>query len=127
VNHTIYLICLWGFLVLPAVLLCLRAARPAFMRWWLLLVLVSIGGWILVNGAIHFYYAHLDDLLLPYGDHPPKDLMERRSADGAKLVFGLFFGWLYGLIYLTPWILIYGFAQLSRRLFHAALSTKHTT
>lgn len=88
------------------------------MRWWLLLLILAAGGWVLVNGAIHFYYAHLDGLLLSYGEHPPEDLIARRSNDGAKLVFGLYLGWLYGLVYSVPWLLIYGGVRWTWRLFH---------
>jgi hypothetical protein len=116
-NHILFLVCLWGFLALPVILLSVRAARPTLLRWWLLLILLSVFGWLLVNGAVHFYYAYLDDLLLSYGDHVPNDLLQRRAADGAKLVFALFFGWAYGLVYLIPWLLIYSVVQASRRYF----------
>jgi hypothetical protein len=114
-NRILHLVSLWGFLSLPVILLSVRAARPRFMRWWLLLILLSVVGWLLVYGTVHFYYAYLDDLLRPYGDNAPLELLERRSADGAKLVFALFFGWAYGLIYFIPWLLFYAVIQATRR------------
>ena len=114
-NHILHLVSLWAFLALPIILLIVRATRPRLMRWWLLIMLLSVVGWLLVNSTVHFYYAYLDDLLRPYGDHAPLDLLERRAADGAKLVFALFFGWAYGLIYFIPWVLLYTIIQASHR------------
>jgi hypothetical protein len=113
-NHTLYLVSLLAFLALPIILLIVRATRPRVMRWWLLIMLLSIVGWLLVNSTVHFYYAYLDDLLRSYGDQAPLSLLERRAADGAKLVFALFFGWAYGLIYFIPWVLFYAVIQASR-------------
>ena len=81
------------------------------MPWWLVFGLLAVVGWLLVNGTVHFYYADFDDLLRPYGDHVPADLLKSRCADGAKLVFALFFGWAYGLVYSIPWLLVYGVAR----------------
>lgn len=116
-NHAINLLCLTGFFILPVVLLGLRAFRPYRMRWWLLLLLTAAGSWLLVNGALHFYYARLDDLLRACGENPPEALLRKRAADGGKLVFALLFGWAYGLVYLMPWLLLYGSGHLCRRLY----------
>lgn len=123
-NHIIHLICLWGFLALPGILLYLRVARSAIIPWWLLAVILSLGGWVLVNGAIHFHYAHLDDLLRSAGDDPSEDMLARRSGDGSKVVFGLYFGWLYGILYSIPWLLTYGLVQMSWRMLHQLPSGK---
>ena len=92
-NRILYLAGWWSFILLPILLLSYRAAWPKRLPWWLLLLLLSVVGWLLVCGTVHFYYAYLDDLLRPYNNHPPAALMQRRTADGAKLVFALFFGW----------------------------------
>ena len=44
-----------------------------------------------------------------------RELMDEFGADGAKLVFALFFGWLYGCVYLLPWLLIYQTLKLLQR------------
>ncbi|MCX6967114.1 MAG: hypothetical protein NTZ46_04930 [Verrucomicrobia bacterium] len=112
-NRIIYLTALWAFFALPPIVLCIRAFRPKLMPWWFAAVLVAVLGWFLVNAAVHFYYAHLDDLLRPYAEcnHAPADLLALRCADGAKMIFALLFGWAYGLVYSVPWILVYGLMQ----------------
>ena len=110
-NHLVYLTTLWTFFALPPVALCIRALWPRRMPWWLAAVLVAVGSWLLVNATVHFYYAHLDELLKPYGNHVPDALLRERCADGAKLIFALLFGWAYGLVYSVPWLLLYGSVQ----------------
>jgi len=85
------------------------------MPWWFLFVLVFVFSWIFVNGTVYFYYAHLGDVLNTYGGNPPADFIEKLTNDGAKKVFALFFGWLYGLIYFSPWLMLYGVFQFIRR------------
>ena len=114
-NQVIYLTCLWAFFALPPVVLCIRALWPKRMPWWLAAGLVSVLGWLLVNTTVHFYYAYFDDLLKPYGNHVPADLLHERCADGAKMIFALLFGWAYGLVCSVPWLLAYGAMQCAWR------------
>jgi len=118
-NRAIYLTCLDSFFLLPILLLFFRAFRPSLMRWWLLVVLVAVLSWLFVNGAVHFYFAYLDDLLIAFGNHPPDQLLETRAADGAKLVFAFFFGWAYGLVYFIPWLTIYATIHVCRRFYRS--------
>ena len=115
VNRILYLSCLGGFLLLPFAVLLLRAFRRKFMPWWLAFLAVAALGWLLVNGTVHFSFAHLGDLIHSYGDNPPNELVERWANDGAKRVFALFFGWVYALVWFVPLLLVYGLIQLFRR------------
>ncbi len=113
VNHFFYLGSLWAFLLLPVALLGFRWRHPRMMPWWLMLLTLSLVGWLLVNATVHTYYAYLDDVLAQYGKHPPEYLIKRRTNDGAKLVFALFFGWMYGPFYSVPWLGLYGVTHLA--------------
>lgn len=105
------------FLAAAPILLAIRAARPKRMPWWLLGVLAASLGWVLSNLAVFFYYEHLDVLLAQYGgiNGAPQELVDRWQNDGAKRVFALFLGWLYGLAYLCPWLAIYSAYHVVRR------------
>lgn len=117
-NHVLYVLSFLAFLTLPIPLLAFRQLRH--IPWWVVFLSMAVLGWLFVNAGVRFYYDYLGDLVAAYGDKPPLDLLDRWSADGAKLVFALFFGWLYALIYLLPWLVIYGAAHGIHGLF-----TKH--
>lgn len=102
----LYILTLAGFFALPPSILSLRFTKPKLMSWWLAILVISIGGWLLVNATIYFYYEHLS-VLIETQDNPPLELVDKWAADGAKRVFGLLFGWLYSLLYSMPYILIY--------------------
>ena len=114
-NQVLYIACLAAFFILPPAVLGYRLAKHNKMSWWILLLLIAGVSWLFVNGAVYFFYEHLGDVLRSYGDSPPADTLQRWSNDGAKRVFALFFGWLYGLVYLVPWLVLYGVLQLTRR------------
>ena len=84
------------------------------MPWWLLIFLVLIFSWVLINSTVYFYYGYLYDLIESTSD-PSQELLDEFGADGAKLVFALFFGWLYSCVYLLPWLLVYQALKLLRR------------
>ena len=113
-NYLIYVLSWIGFLVLPGLLLSIRLLYEKIMPWWLLTLLVLILSWVLTNSGVHFYYEYLSDLIESTPD-PSRELMDEFGADGAKLVFALFFGWLYGCVYLLPWLLIYQTLKLLQR------------
>jgi len=113
-NYLIYVLSWIGFLVLPVLLLSIRLLYEKIMPWWLLTLLVLILSWVLTNSGVHFYYEYLSDLIESTPD-PSRKLMGGFGADGAKLVFTLFFGWLYGCVYLLPWLLIYQILKLLQR------------
>jgi 4-hydroxybenzoate polyprenyltransferase len=85
---------MFGFLLLPAIVLGLRAARPNRMPWWAAFTLTAVMGWGFVLGAA---------------------LLMETPDDGAKKVFALFFGWLYGLLWFLPWLAAYAAIQAIRR------------
>jgi hypothetical protein len=88
------LFCAGGFLLLPLMVLVLRAFYPRWMPWWAVW-LVTVGvGW-----ALAFVSAML-----------------REGPDtGAGHVGALFFGWALALLWFLPWWLMYGVVHLFRR------------
>ena len=118
-NYLIYMLSLIGFLVLPGLLLAIRLLREKIMPWWLLILLVLILSWGLLNSGVHSYYEYLFDLIESTPD-PSQELLDEFGSDGAKLVFTLFFGWLYGCVYLVPWLLIYRILRFLQRKWSAS-------
>jgi hypothetical protein len=106
-SQALSIFSLGAFLTLPPILLGVRLVRHDKMPWWIFLVLFAGVSWVLVNSAVYFHYAHLTEVLQSHVESPPADLLQRWSNDGAKRVFALLFGWLYGLIYLGPWLVVY--------------------
>lgn len=92
--------------MLPPLMLAVRFTRPGKMPWWLVLLVIAVGSWLLVNATVFFYYEHLGALIHSQ-ENPPQELIDRWAADGAKRVFALFFGWLYGLLYSVPFLFMY--------------------
>ena len=112
--EALYIFTLSGFFVLPPLALAVRFVKPGRLPWWLVLLIIPVGSWLLVNATVYFYYEHLGDLIQSQ-EHPPEELVDRWAADGAKRVFALFFGWLYGIIYSVPYLFIYLMAYFVRR------------
>jgi len=112
--NALYIVTLAGFFVLPPLVLAMRFAKPKTIPWWLVLLAIPIGSWLLVNATVFFYYEHLG-VLMHSQENPPQELVDRWVADGAKRVFALFFGWLYGLLYSVPYLLMYLAAYFVRR------------
>ena len=114
--------------IFPAapLLIGVRLAKPKRMPWWLLSILAALLGWVFSNLAVFFYYEHLDDLLAQAGgiNGAPEELIDEWQSDGAKRVFALLFGWLYGLIYLVPWLFVYCVYRMVQR---AAAYRKRST
>ena len=113
-NYLVYILSWIGFLILPGFLLLIRLLNEKIMPWWLLIFLVLIFSWVLINSTVYFYYGYLYDLIESTSD-PSQELLDEFGADGAKLSFALFFGWLYGCVYLLPWLLVYQALKLLRR------------
>jgi len=116
-NEVYYITSVVLFFAAAPVLLGVRFARPKRLPWWLLGILAAFLGWVFSNLAVYFYYEHLDDLLTQAGgvNGAPEDLIDKWQSDGAKRVFVFLFGWLYGLVYLVPWLVVYGFFCVVRR------------
>ena len=100
--------CFFAFLLVPPVLLGLRAVRgrPA---WWLLLLLVAVLGWLSWFSAYAFYHQHVDQLIAQGGELP-----EGWDSDGAAGVFALYMGWFVSLLYFLPWVALYAVIALFR-------------
>jgi hypothetical protein len=99
------------FLVSPPILLGIRFLRPRWLPWPVVLPLAVLLTWVAANVAVHFRFEALGDELLRHGDSPPRELVEQWASDGGKRMAALFFGWLYGVVYLVPWLGIYGLAR----------------
>jgi hypothetical protein len=123
-SGILYQCSLWLFLALPVILLGFRFFRRRFMPWWLLLLIVLLLGYGLVNARVYFYYHHLAEVIRAYGDDPPQALEDAWIADGAKRVFALFFGWMYGLVYSIPYLILYGVCSFFRSLLQNRKPTK---
>ncbi len=109
-NHTLYISCLLLFLLLPSSVLILRYFKKRLISWWLILLIIPIFSWVMINGVVYFYYEYLSDVISQYGDNCPPELMDEWGADGAKRVVALYFGWVYGILYSLPWLMLYALA-----------------
>lgn len=91
-----------AFFALPP-LLVIASLGTRRGRLWPALAVFCLVGWALVVLGIEW---HCDALKVEIDAHPdpPEALIENWANDGAKRVFGLFFGWLYSLVYFTPWM-----------------------
>ncbi len=78
------------------------------------MMIVTVCSWFSINGVVFFHFEHLADRVGQYHGQPPQELLDQLTDDGAIRVFSLFFGYIYGYIYLTPWLGIYGIANCIR-------------
>lgn len=104
----------------PRLLLGMSFVGPPWMPWLLLppppAMLV---GWPAIAVAVFLHFEAIGDALRFRGDTPPPPLLEAWAADGGKRVFALFFGWLYALVYLVPWLLMDAAANSLRHCINA--------
>ncbi len=75
----------------PLASLAFRFIRPRFMPWWAVMAVSILGGWALILVAA---------------------ALSETPDRGAPKVFALFFGWAYSLVWLVPWLVVYGIVQL---------------
>ena len=108
--ENLYRIALVGFFLVPPIVIWTRYYHPTSMPWWLSITLIVFGCWVLAHLSVTFQFRHLDALVI---DNPDvsQELLERWSNDGGKKVFAALFGWLYGIIYSIPYLMIYGVAR----------------
>ena len=83
------------------------------MSWWLVAAFIAVLGWISANGAVHFYFNHLKELLALHSDDSA--LANELAKGGAKQDSALLLGWLYALVYALPWLAIYALGDLIRK------------
>jgi len=100
-NKTAFIVYIGMFLALPPALLMTRLFDKARMPWIFLLAVSAIVGWSLVNLAHMFYFngllvqwATTANAPRPTHGYPKDDFLFR-------------FGWLLGLAYLVPWLMLY--------------------
>ena len=129
-NDLLASLCVFAFLALPPVLLVIRFTthKPA---WWLIVMLALVLGWILVAATYVFHHQGINDLIAQ-GKYD--DLPDGWDSDGASGLMALFGGWFFSIVYLAPWLVVYGLAAGFRRLLksrrsgtppHAANAERH--
>ena len=106
-----------AFVLLPVAMLLLRAFGPRWFNGIWAASLVALFGWVLANVCIYFSFEDACQTLETYGVHPPQNIIENCTSDGAARVFGVLFGGLCALIYYAPFALIYEIALWTWRLY----------
>ncbi len=102
------------FVVLPPCVLYARYRQGQAIPWWLVLVLIAGVGWVIVNFTTYFYGQYVCDDLGVLND-AMEDRPNACTDDGARNVFALLFGWLYGLLYAIPFFCMFVVALWLRR------------
>lgn len=104
------------FLLCAPLLLVTRFLRPKLMSWWLLVACASCLGWVLLVVSEHFRAVGYDQCV--------ERRFEEGLADDPECPFlfvdgvysyNLELGWLWSLLYLTPWLGLYAIAHSIRR------------
>ncbi len=117
-NHLLlYHLFQYAFFLLAPVLLLIKWNKPQ-VPWWLIIAIALFAGWALLLGKVVFYYDALYDEITWYqtqGLQAPVQLLDTWAADGAKKAFALIFGWFFALIYLLPWLIVYGLLARYRK------------
>ena len=108
------------FAALPAAVLITRYRQGRRFPWLAAVLIIAVGGWLSANAVNYFYSQHACMDVYGVANPPPADL-EFCTNDGARNVFTLFFGWLYALIYSSPFFLLFAIAAglRARRSTHA--------
>jgi hypothetical protein len=106
--QTIFLIlshtAMWSLLLLPPLLMVMRSMSPRLMPLWAMMAATTLGGWFLAVVGVMLYDAYLD-LVVGAMSNPDIDdpVVRRWMADGARNVFAVLFGWLYGPVLWLLW------------------------
>ena len=95
-----------GFFLLAPIVVVTKSRQPKRLSWRAVVTIVGFGSWLLIVLSTNFYYWHLESLVLGNSE-VDQSLLDRWANDGAKKTLTLFFGWLYGLVYLLPFLAIY--------------------
>jgi hypothetical protein len=111
-NEAACIVYVGVFLLLPPALLVARWFDKARMPWVLLLAASVIAGWLVVNLACMFY---VNGRLVQMSFSEP-GLHGEFNASG-ETDFFLRFGWLFGPVYLFPWLFLYCFLVFGRWMF----------
>ncbi len=93
INAAVSAVCLALFAVLPLAVLAVRFARPRRMPWWAVFTTTLGLGWGLALASA---------------------LVNDSPVSGAGHVGALFLGWALALVWLVPWLLVYGAVQWVR-------------
>jgi hypothetical protein len=117
-NQALAYLGLTLFAALPPVVLLARYRLGKAMPWRVAVFIIAVVGWFLVNFANYFYGEYACEPI--HGVlNPPQEALARCTSDGASNAFALLFGWLYALLYSTPFFLLFALcAWLRRRRIH---------
>jgi hypothetical protein len=115
-NATLATSCGVLLLVLVPAITAARYFAPERLRWWAIVLFVACASWVLMNLAVYYSQAHVNDLVMEAGgfENAPPDLQDDWANDGAPKAFAFMFGWIVGLLLLVPCLALYGIAQLVR-------------
>ena len=115
-NHTLAIVCQVLLAFGAPALVTARFFWPRRISWWLVVLLSAVLGWGLINLIVYFNQAHTADLVLSAGgfDKAPPELLDQWARDSGPKAFAILFGWVSGLVYLLPWLLIYAIAHRVR-------------
>lgn len=94
--------CGWMFLLLPVgvyVLFLSIKWNASKKNIFLVLLLLSAGGWLLINAYFNLRFNYIMEAIAPYDslDKMPPEILAlyHICPNGAALIFALLFGWLY--------------------------------
>jgi len=91
-----------AFLLLPPLALWVRFRVGNSFSWWAVVAIIAVGSWLLANVSAHFYGEYLCASIRGVWN-PSERALASCTNDGARNVFALLFGWLYGLVYSLPY------------------------
>jgi hypothetical protein len=102
------------FFTCAPILLLARFCRPQRMHWWLLVLLSVAFSWLFLYLWQYFSQLRAHELLPPaVGVAPPElSYLWQGADDGDPREFALVHGWLIGILYLVPWLAMYGIANM---------------
>jgi hypothetical protein len=117
------------FLACAPLLLVTRFLRPKLLPWWAVFLCASGAGWVLLVLSEQF-----DDLSYERCLEASVFRLESRPEGLTQIVdpdcpfmfvtevysYNLELGWLWALVYLSPWLALYGIVQLVRKFVRSA-------
>ncbi len=89
-----YIFCMASFLLLPVICYAIHFLERKFMPWWLLLLLLTIGGWLLINAAYRSYDLYNEAILNYLPESTEVDAARNDTSYAIEASFALYFGWL---------------------------------
>ncbi|MHB9139574.1 MAG: hypothetical protein ACYC4Q_09240 [Victivallaceae bacterium] len=94
VMYGAYLFCMASFLLLPIICYAIHFLDRKFMPWWLLLLILTIGGWLLINAAYRSYDLYSEMILAFLPESTEVEATRKDMSYAMEADFALYFGWL---------------------------------